>query len=72
MRRKTHLKLTTEKDYVKIQNEEFNKDIEFINIDLIIQNENKLIEFYKFKKNENEKYFLQFLFIIFLFLFLKL
>ena len=43
--KKNKLKIvTTEKDYMKIP-EEFKKEIEFINIDLIIQNENKLIEF---------------------------
>ena len=43
--KKNKLKIvTTEKDYMKIP-EEFKKEIEFINIDLNIQNENKLIEF---------------------------
>ena len=35
--------LTTEKDYVKIP-EEFKKEIDFITMDLIIQNEEKFIE----------------------------
>ena len=35
--------LTTEKDYMKIP-EEFKKEIDFIAIDLIIQNEEKFIE----------------------------
>ncbi len=36
--------ITTEKDYMKIP-EKFKKDINFIAIDLVIQNENKFIEF---------------------------
>ena len=35
--------LTTEKDYMKIP-DKFKKEIDFLTIDLIIQNEDKLIE----------------------------
>ena len=35
--------ITTEKDYMKIP-EKFKKEIEFLTIDLIIQDENRLIE----------------------------
>ena len=38
--------LTTEKDYMKIP-EKYKKKIDFLNIDLIIQNENKLIDYFK-------------------------
>ena len=38
--------LTTEKDYMKIP-EKFKKEIKFLSIDLIIQNENQLIELLK-------------------------
>ena len=38
--------LTTEKDYMKIP-EKYKKEIDFLSIDLIIQNENKLIDYFK-------------------------
>ena len=38
--------LTTEKDYMKIP-DEFKKEIDFLEIDLIIENENKLIDLLK-------------------------
>ena len=44
--------LTTEKDFVKIP-EEYKKKIDFIEIDLIIKDEIKLINFLKLKLNEN-------------------
>ena len=44
--------ITTEKDYVKIQNEN-NKDIGFLKIDLEITNEDDLINFINSKINEN-------------------
>ena len=41
--------LTTEKDYMKIP-DEFKKEIDFLEIDLIIENENELIDLLKNKK----------------------
>ena len=38
--------LTTEKDYMRIP-EKYKKEIDFLSIDLIIQNENKLIDYFK-------------------------
>ena len=38
--------LTTEKDYMKIP-KKFKKEINFLSIDVIIQNENELIELLK-------------------------
>ena len=45
--RRENLKiLTTEKDYMKIQ-EKFKDKIDFISVDLVIEDQNKLIEFLK-------------------------
>ena len=45
--RRENLKiLTTEKDYMKIQ-EELKDKIDFISVDLVIEDQNKLIEFLK-------------------------
>ena len=38
--------ITTEKDYIKINNKK-NKDIKFLNIDLVIKEENQLIDYLK-------------------------
>ena len=40
--------LTTEKDYVKLNKEEA-KEINYLSIDLLIQNENELIDFIESK-----------------------